>query len=194
MKQLLVDCDDVLLQWRQGFRHFVAAHHGIETKPEGPKDWCMSEWLGCSPEHAISLVEDFNGSKYFGELISTFGSHTALDYFYASGYNIAVVTSCGCDPASVVRRTRNLTMLFRHLLDDIHCVPLGESKGPVLGQYPEGALWVEDNYQNAVIGLAHGHKPFVIRKSHNAKHELDSIDGITWVDNWVDIMRHVRKI
>lgn len=193
MKTILVDCDDVLLEWKQGFRQFLAVHHKIETAAAGPDDWCMGNWLGCSPERAIELVQEFNASRYFGELVPTFGSMTALNDLYARGWHVAVVTSCGCDPVSVVRRTRNLTLVFRHLIDDIHCVPLGEPKGPVLAAYPEGCFWIEDNYQNAVSGLAHGHKPFVIRKSHNLKHEGESLDGIVWVNSWLDIVRQIPR-
>ena len=193
MKTILVDCDDVLLEWRIGFRQFIASVHKIETDPNGPTTWCMGEWLKQTPEKAIELVQEFNASKFFGELNPTYGSHVALNDLYARGYSIVVITSCGCDPVSVMRRTRNLTMVFRHLIDDIHCVPLGESKGKILAQYPEGSHWIEDNYDNAVTGLAHGHKPFVLRKSHNLRFEGESLEGIVWANSWLDVMHQIPR-
>ena len=150
----------------------------------------MAEWVGRTPDETVALIEEFNASKYFGELIPHPFAVAAMTDLYARGWNIEVVTSCGCDPASVVRRTRNLTLIFKHLISDIHCVPLGTSKIATLSKFDQ-AHWIEDNYENALAGHMVGHKSFVIRQRHNAALEHTSHAGITWVDNLMQIAKQI---
>ncbi|WP_287177941.1 hypothetical protein [Mesorhizobium sp.] len=183
----ILDCDDVLLDWQRGFRHWVYANHGIKPSAKGPKSWSLFTWLGQPEARCMELIAAFNASQGFGELYAMDGAIDAVAKLHAAGHRMTVLTSCSADPVAVRRRKQNLRQVFGVMLNRVVCLDLGESKAGWLEVLNDG-IWIEDNYKNAMMGLKAGHKTFMMRRRHNRDDEKATDSRIVWIDNWRPIV------
>jgi len=187
---LIFDCDDVLLDWIGGFRQYAATRlqHSVTGEPQS---WHMGEWLGCSDEVAFELVEEFNASIHFGRLEAVDGAREVIEDVLnlvrerTSDYRLHVVTSCSSEASTVHLRRDNIEKVFgKGTFDTIHCLDLGQPKTKVLRAWPEGSVWIEDNYKNALMGADVGHRTFIRKRPHNAEYQELHDDRLTWFETW----------
>lgn len=188
MTHILLDCDDVLLNWLEGFASYCSAKLDRDVCPHGPDDWVMDKWLGTEPHETIQLIEEFNSSDDFGKLSPVEGAQGALMPFSSrTAVRFHVVTSCSSDWDTVEMRKRNLKAYFGGIFDSVHCLDLGQSKETLLHAFEPG-IWVEDNLKNALIGVKAGHKTFMRQTSHNHRHRAEAeAAGITWFTHWDEL-------
>ncbi|UUV43245.1 phosphatase [Rhodobacter phage RcCWillis] len=186
-RTIIFDCDDVLLDWQDGFRSWMLRNHGLVLDQSGPSSWNMDEWVGAP---ALPFVKQFNSSIAFGDLSAYAGAKRAVSALYASGHNLHVITACSDDPATIRRRELNLDRIFGDVFTSIICVPLGASKADALVNLPTG-VWIEDNVDHALTGHKIGHKAFVLRRNHNFAREnaTCNLSGLHWVDDFEPILR-----
>lgn len=186
-KSILFDCDDVLLDWIGAFRTYAAIR--LERNINGePDSWNMGGWLGTSDVVARELISEFNASKAFGDLTAVDGAIDQINKFSAYPYNMHVITSCSSDPATVKLRRENLTAVFGDVFESIHCLDLGESKLKVLQAWAPGAIWVEDNYKNALLGINAGHEVFIRTRPHNVEFRELHDSKVSWFSNWSEFL------
>lgn len=183
----ILDCDDVLLDWRRGFRHWIFANYGIKPASDPSISWGLAAWLGVPEARSMELIAEFNGSQAFGELYAMDGAIDAVAKLHAAGHRMTVLTSCSADPVAVRRRKQNLRQVFGVMLNRVVCLDLGESKAGWL-EVLNGGIWIEDNYKNAMMGLKAGHKTFMMRRRHNRDDEKDTDSRIVWIDDWRPII------
>ncbi|ARB06132.1 phosphoglycolate phosphatase [Dinoroseobacter phage vB_DshS-R5C] len=189
---VLLDCDDVLLNWLDGFRKYVAAKRGVEICERGPTDWVMDEWLGTEPHETIQLIEEFNASPAFGKLEPVEGAQDAIRMMgVMSDYHVRmhVITSCSSDWATVEMRKTNLREHYGfNTFDSVHCLDLGQSKESILHAFDAPCLWIEDNIKNALLGVKAGHRVVMRQTSHNVRHRADAESaGIVWIEHWNEL-------
>ena len=191
MRQIIFDCDDVLLNWIAGFRQYAATRlqHSVVGEPQS---WMMGEWLGCTNEAAFELVEEFNAGPHFGRLEAVEGAQqgiydlTALRVNYLT--RLHVVTSCSSDAATVRLRRDNLEDVFgKQTFDSIHCLDLGQPKTKILQAWEPGTIWVEDNYKNAVMGADVGHRVLIRKRPHNLEYQDLHDERLTWFEHWSEL-------
>jgi hypothetical protein len=184
---IIIDCDDVLLDWQRGFRSWLFAHHNIRPDEGGPSSWSLAGWLGVPEARCIELIAGFNESTRFGELYAFPDAIEAVARLKANNHEMTVLTSCSNDPAVTARRKENLRREFDGAFDRIVCLGLGESKADWLKVLRSG-IWIEDNYKNAMMGYDAGNKTFVMRRRHNRSDEKTSNPNLVWVDDWRPIV------
>ncbi|QXN72200.1 phosphatase [Rhodobacter phage RcRios] len=189
---IIFDCDDVLLDWQEGFRLWMLATNGVRLDPAGPQSWDMDEWIG---EPALPFIERFNASSSFGDLRSCMGAKAAVAQLYAAGHELHVVTACSADPAIIFRRERNLDRVFGDVFASIVCVPLGFPKSEALSKIAESTsqpiIWIEDNHKNALAGRALGFDCWMMRRPHNLSHEAFSPLDMKWADDFDPILERL---
>lgn len=196
-RYVLLDCDDILVDYAGmrsgGMRRHLREVRGIIADPRGPCDWNMSKWMGVDKKTMLEIITEFNErSPAFAELEPIEGAVEGIAALRSEGYLPVVVTSSSTAPHAVQRRHDNLRAVFGEgAFHAIHCVPVGESKESYLKMYP-ASPWVEDNYENALIGRQCGHAPVVRRTRQNAKFEAIAPEDVPFVDGWDDILAHVR--
>jgi 5'(3')-deoxyribonucleotidase len=185
---IILDCDDVLLDWVGGFWEFCEEKTGNRLDRRGPMGWCMASWVGVSPEQSVGFVKEFNASSLFGQLHATPGAQETMKEI-ASANELHVITSCSSAPAVVELRTHNLKEAFGDIFSSITCLDLGTPKTAELMKHPS-SVWVEDNVGNAVIGANLGHDTFVRRVQHNRLQEVnkDCLGKVTWFTDWTEIL------
>lgn len=184
---IILDCDDVMLDWIGGFWDFCEEKTGNRMDRRGPMGWCMSTWIGVSPEQSMELVKEFNGSERFGNLQATDGAAETLKGL-AETYELHVITSCSADPTTVALRENNLKEAFGDIFTSITCLNLGIPKAAELEKHPD-SVWIEDNVRNALLGAELGHNTFVRRVQHNRQQEAnkDCQGKVTWFSDWDEI-------
>lgn len=188
MSIILLDADDVLLDWIGGFRQYAAERLGHKVVGE-PQSWHMGEWLGSTDEVALELVGEFNSSHAFGELGAVEGSKPIIEQMRMDDeMRLHVITSCSSDDETVRLRRSNLEDLFGiGTFDSIHCLDLGQSKASILKAFEPGALWVEDNYKNAVLGADAGHIVLLRERPHNREYRDINDPRINWFTTWEEL-------
>jgi len=191
---VLLDVDEVLLDWFSGFAPFAEKILGRSLPPEGPLQFDMTRWLGFTDRRdTISLVRSFNdreetGSDRLKPIPGAVEGVAALKEF---GYRLVVVTSFTDHPASVSRRQANLDRVFGiGAFEDMVCIPLGGCKRDSLAKFPSGA-WIDDLPGNVLAGHAAGHDAAVLDAHHNTS-ERDAFmrdHGLPWLLDWGQLLR-----
>lgn len=188
---VLLDCDDVLLNWLDGFGSYCSDKLGKEVCPRGPDDWVMDKWLGTEPHETIQLIEEFNTSEQFGQLLPVEGAVRNVHSIIAALgplVRLHVITSCSSELETVRLRKANLRRYFGPIFDAVHCLDLGQSKAKILNAFDAPCVWFEDNLKNALLGVEAGHRTFMRQTSHNARHRADAeAGGVTWFTHWDEI-------
>ncbi len=182
---IVLDCDDVLLDWLGGFRNWASEHLG--RKIEGmPDDWHMETWLGVTEDVCVEMIREHNASEAFGNLKAVPGARKVVNR-WARFYNLHVVTSCSSDPQTVRMRKDNLHREFGDVFDAIHCLDLGQPKDKLLQAFRPGSTWIEDNYKNAMLGAKVGLQPFMRERPHNLQFRELKDDGVVWFKEWTEL-------
>lgn len=187
---IILDCDDVLLDWIKRFRLFATDRLGRELPEAGPGSWRMSEWLGVDDDMALVLIVEFNASHHFAFLEPVEGAQEVIAHL-ARKHTLHVVTACASDPETIERRELNLERHFGRVFDSVLCLDLGQSKAAALRGFPPG-IWIEDNYKHAVAGVHAGHRTLLRRRPHNFSLEAESIPEITWFTEWSEVLAHIE--
>lgn len=181
---IVLDCDDVLLDWREGFMRWMKTLRGIELDPNGPRSWNMDKWVG---EPAMPFVVDFNKSMTFANLKPMYDARKAVASLYAAGYKLHVVTSCGASSSLTARwRERNLDACFGDVFSSLTCLDMGQSKQEALKALKlinplANPVYVEDNIDHANAAADLGYETYMVRRRHNTSFEGQH-DGHCWRD------------
>lgn len=199
MTHFILDCDDVLLDWQNGFTTYLA-DRDIGLDPAGPQVWNLAEWIGCSDEAARSWVARFNGSASFGKLAAMPGARDVVWALRDAGHTISVLTACG-DAVGIPRmRVQNLATVFgSDTFRSITILDLGTSKFDALVRaatcHGENIVFVEDSFRHAQSGVEACIKSYCLRRSHNRRDEAENpASGVIWIDDLGEVAaRHINK-
>jgi len=191
--QVLLDCDDVLLDWIAGFIPFARNRLKLDIDPRGPGQFDLTPWLktGSSAE-TLEILRLFNeGSDTgFSTLPPIPGAVEAIRELREMGLTLRVITSCSANPSVRRRRRSNLENIFgSDVFDEIICLDMGVSKADALRAQPLSA-WIEDLPKNALEGHLIGHKACVLAAHHNGpdREGFVSNHDVPWFDNWEQVM------
>lgn len=193
MATILFDCDDVLLNWAAGYRKYLLEHHGVSTNGERPASWNMQAWTGLDKARIGSTIGHFNEqTEAFGELEPVPGAVEGIRKLSAEGHELVVITSCSDEVACIERREWNLINEFGDVFSELTCLPRHISKFDALAKYAP-SLWVEDNFDNACVGLEVGHRSMMLEYPHNLNFKPTSPEGIVWHAGWGELMLGIER-
>ena len=186
MRTILLDCDDVLLNWLDGFRAHIMSKLGRDICEHGPEKWAMHDWLGVDEHDVPAHIADFNSSPLFGNLDPIDGAVRMIGALSETA-DLHVITSCSSDDDTWNMRHENLKRHFGPVFSSLECLSLGQSKAESLARYSGNVVWVEDNLRNALLGVELGHRTYLRRTSHNARFEPTTDKRITWFSHWDEL-------
>jgi phosphoglycolate phosphatase-like HAD superfamily hydrolase len=200
MTHVILDCDDVLLDWQVSFVSFMA-DQGVMLNPLGPDSWDLSEWMGMPSGACRRWIEIFNASHHFTSLKATDGAKAVVTALKTAGHESTVLTSCGTDRDVMRGRHENLRSQFGSRWVDpfkeVIFLPLGASKLTFLRKLTarhNDVVFVEDNYTHALAGVEAGATSYCLRRSHNRSQEQWWLnDGVIWVDSIADFHEHFSQ-
>lgn len=190
MRPIICDCDGVLLDWETGFRRWLVAECIANPSPDGPVSWDMDSWVG---QPAAPLVERFNASEKFGQLLPMRFAIESVIALHKRGHPLFVLTSCSSEATIANRRRANLERFFGNRFESITCLDLGQKKASHLEALRDElgpCFWVEDHPGHGRAGYAAGHSVYMKRHNHNRSAETSDCP-LTWVDDWREIKSHI---
>lgn len=185
---VLVDCDDVLLQWTKGFQLFFEHKHKRKLDPNGPASYDLSSWTGLIQEEVFKELKEFNEHSWeFGCLPPVESAVSAIRNLHSMYMvDFVSISSCSTKSQTVALRHANLYHVFGDVFKHVHCVDLRTGKATHLADY-RPTFWVEDNVDNAMMGLEYGHKSIVLKTSQNIALQKESDKRLIWCDTWKEI-------
>jgi len=193
-RPVILDCDDVLLDWCDGFSSWMRGAKGLDL-PGKPHTWDLSHWTGLPAAETRAAVEEFNRSIDFAWLRSIDGAVPALVDLCLKGHPLFVLTSCSAEAKVRDARIENLSRNFGSNIlppDKVFCLPLGANKQNHLRALRDlygSCHWIEDNFHHALDGHAIGHQSIMMRRPHNREHERSEIGGtVEWASDWQDAL------
>lgn len=188
-KTILVDVDDTILHWRDGFMKY-AIEHGY--KPLENKEWVfdIGEAFGLKRHVTEQLITDFNSGHWrFGALDTLPDAKEVLNDLHRNhGYRFVAISSCMSHPTVVALRRVNLHHSFGDMFDEVHCLDLHEHKESYLSKY-EPTFWVEDRGEQADAGIKTGHTSFLLNRPWNR--HFQSHPSVIRCNNWFEIKEYI---
>lgn len=185
---ILIDCDGVLLLWRDSFKLYMQhqGHEWLNVKD----DYRVAQHFNLSVDEVYQHMKRFNdGHWLFGTLKPIEDAVSGMKTLSKMGYRFIAITSCSSNPTSKVLRQANLYNIFGDVFDDVHCVPIYESKKPHLAEY-EPTFWIEDNFKNCVDGIKYGHTGILLTQIWNRIYEDNDIKRC---DKWPEIVDFIEE-
>ena len=177
---ILTDCDGVLLNWTYAFDVWLQQHGHVRLRTD---TYCLQETYGITAAQKKEYVKTFNESAAMGFLPPL---RDAMFYVHElhtkHGFVFDVITSMSRNPYAVKLREMNLQKLFGTAINKLVCLDTGEDKTEALSEYKDSRLlWVEDKYENAVLGNELGLSSVIMEHDYNMKEDMsDLFVAKTW--------------
>ena len=182
-QKILTDCDGVLLNWEESFHQWMTAR-GYNKVQYGTYDLAVAYDL--HKDHKHDVVREFNASAWMCCLPQFRDALSGVARLVEAGYVFDVITSMSLDPYAKRLRQQNLDTLFGAApWNKLVCLDTGADKDAALEPYRDsGMFWIEDKWENAVLGADLGLRSVLITHDHNR----DNHDPrITRVNTWNEI-------
>lgn len=179
-QRILTDCDGVLLNWEESFHKWMTAR-GYNKVVHGTYDLAVAYDLHRENKHDV--VKEFNNSAWMCCLPQFRDALSGVARLVEAGYVFDVITSMSLDPYSKKLRQQNLDTLFGSASwNSLVCLDTGADKDAALEPYRNtGLWWIEDKWENAVLGADMGLRSIVITHDHNRDQRDDRIIRVnTW--------------
>lgn len=190
---IVLDCDDTIVKYTDGLREYIIKYY--DFNPVGyPSDYILSEWIGCTDDETIEILENFNyHSHEFGLLEPIdFYVRSALLELHNRGIKLIILSKCGNKGHATVLRKVNLQYVFGDIFHEFILIDPLESKKYYLRKLKETyniLAFIDDNSDNVQIGLKMGLETIMYNREHNYKYQGESYA----FKNWLTIMEHLEK-
>ncbi len=185
---ILLDVDDVLLEWRKGFEEYLIKSLPITYKKIIDGYETIDVALLTGDTIVMSPALEFNEILEFSQLKPIDNAVKYVRQLHEDGFKMSCITACGTKKITRKLRKYNLDRYFGDIFENIEHVNIGETKRYILQQYKK-AFWVEDNLLNCMIGESIGHIPILMNKPYN-----QSNDDVIRVDNWQEIYGVIKGL
>lgn len=185
---VVLDCDDVVLDWHKGFIEYVEANTPHKLNHNHPHDsWDMWDWFYDLPkERFTELVVEFNG--YPRVLQPTEMARPALLDLYYAGNELVVLTSFGGCPIQTKFRQDYLKVVFGDIFKEIIVLPLGYCKKDSLKKL-NPRVFIEDNKAHAEKAIDLGIRTYLVSTTYN-----QGCEGAIYVSNLYEASELENKI
>lgn len=163
---LILDTDDVLLDWTGGFASWCLRNQYIsfsEDVSKRPENWVFLSGKSID-EHVLefNISPDFERLEelpYARELVKTASKNKRID-------NIVVISACGTgEQVTEEMRRRQLVNTFGEVFHSIHILPIGACKKPLISSLGVESILFDDSWR------------------HITRHSDAGRTGV-WVDYW----------
>ena len=184
-KVILVDCDGVLIDWEYAFDVWMV-HHGHKIVDKSAYN--IADRYNIAD--GKSMIRMFNESAHIGFLPPLRDAIYYVKKLHEEhGYVFHVITSLSNDQNAQRLRTINLERLFgKTVFEKYVYLDTGADKDKALDVYRgTECYWVEDKFENAMVGSTRGLNSLLVAHNHNAAAaEYKNLD-VKRVQNWKEI-------
>lgn len=170
MRLAILDCDGVLLNWRDSFALWSVENKFLRSQD----DWNPNEWVfepQCDTPIS-KLIEIFNSTYHISKLPPIQDAINGVKYLKEKGYDLKVCTAFSNSYQAMKMREENLNNVFgKGTFTDVFSVPLGSSKLDIIGKYDfDDTVYIEDTPSALNLALDIGYSPnnlFLIPHPYN---------------------------
>ena len=188
-KQILIDCDGVLLEWSNTFIEYMKTEEN-SAYLGGLIRYNIENFFDMPKDAVIDKIIKFNDGHWrFGTLTPYKDATKAISILAELGYSFVVITSCSTESKVVNLRRANLYNIYGDVFEKIHCIGLYKSKIEMLQQY-EPTFWIEDTLSHAIDGANIGHKAILLNHEWN-QDNIENSDAVHRCMNWAEIVEYV---
>lgn len=172
MKTIITDVDGVLLNWGDGFDYWLQhTKHIACTHSHTPNTYGMGDKYDLSDGQILELIDEFNGTPYFGELSPIRDAADIIPWLVNSDDYAVGWLSCGAPTKNPMlaynRRNANIRAVFGVGITG-ELLGLRCSKIDSLKQYdPNTSVFVEDSLSHALDGANLGFETFLMDFPYN---------------------------
>ena len=151
MSTIILDCDGVLLNWRDSFNRWCIENGFFKNDNSWP-DWdyryqpyIQSEYASI-PGFDLTLGKLFAESYHISKLPPITGAVEAVRKMYYSGHSLKIITSFSDNYMSKKMRERNLVNVFGNVFEEMVALPFRASKLERLAAFnkQDHCVYVED--------------------------------------------------
>lgn len=178
---ILTDVDNTILHFSDAFQAWLERKGHVPVGADIRDTNSICDYLGCDRETTEDLIRDFSTSPEMGWLEPEPCAKKVVPYLKGLGYDFIAITACHDHPSTIARRFRNLEHVFGFHWP-LHVTGLGGDKLPFLENY-RPSYWVEDHWENAVLGADAHHTSFILDRPYNQGHD----DRVRRVRDWHEI-------
>lgn len=191
IKNIIVDVDEVLLDWLGGFSNYLKKNHGIITDGK-PDDFCLNSWVGLPDSETKRLVDRFNSNDQGFAVLKPLGnSEKYLPMLYNDGFKITALSACSNSRDTFNRRQYNLLSIYGSIFEKIILVNRREEKYDYLKSTTKSYV-IEDNYDTALIAYENGHMVFLMDQPYNRLF-FNRSEEMVRVNDWKTIFQMISK-
>lgn len=146
-RTIILDIDDTMVNWREGFADWLRSRHGVSAPRENLHSYQFCyDLLELHGRFCFDVwVNEFNESEAFGNLTIKDHVDSVICELRTQGYKIVAISSCGDSQKTHDRRMENIG----HLVDTLHCLPLLGDKEQALRFYKnEAFMFLDDSMEH----------------------------------------------
>lgn len=170
---MLVDCDGVLLNWKDPYKRWMKQNQDLFTGFE---------------HYEHRSIRMFNESWHFGNLPPYKDAVKVLkNHYSAHGVKLHVVTACGSTQATRQMREQNLHNVFgEEIISGITFTEFNACKKEALKPWHDTLMtWVDDSPRNYTAGVEVGLTSFLM---HDHEYGCEGIDEEYIISNWSNLL------
>jgi len=190
-KILIVDIDDVVLDWTASFDKYIRKFHGYDGVPLGENPKRLPDILNCSREKVISIMEEHNTSSRFKNLKNFKDSKELLllNTYFEKVYSI---TSCGKSDQIRQNRLENLMVAIPCFIDELICLDFYEHKHEeiieIINNHKDSEIYMlDDNVIDIEFAISKGVNGIVYKSAF-----YDS-KGLITVNSCKEFIRYIKS-
>lgn len=202
-KIIILDCDGVLLNWRDTYVDWLAKFGLIGEEDKASYHFKDAITVPGDPEYKLkdgqfadALSEIFNQTYLLSKLPPNPGAIQAIRELSEAGYVLKVVSSYTTQFEAMKSREYNLKSVFGNVFQEITSLPLHASKEEYLSKQDKNAYFVEDSLGNLLSAEKVGFRPdhlFLIPALWNNKPYQENRAGTRGIIrcDWDQITRQI---
>lgn len=194
---IVMDVDQVLLDYASRLREFVNAKHGKVIIGHS-LEWDLTEWLQVEdPCETQPILEEFSRSYEFGTLDAFPGADVVLHNLLRSGYRLIALTACGTNPLTMALRKVNMFHRFGDIFEQVHFVEFTDSKSDKLldiGKSYDIKVFIDDKPQNILDAIYDtGQVRNILMKApHNRKFREVGHPDVDYAFSWYECEQLIK--
>lgn len=203
-RAVILDCDEVLLNWPQAFVNFHNIYHNTNVQ-YGPYFEAIENLFQVEHRNLDPIMRQFNVSDEFGKLDAMPGARMFVNWLVEFNkqqennndrISVFLITKCGTSEQTQKLREKNLLELFGDEFEyDITYLDIHESKKDKLAEIHsdyQTLCFVDDYTSNCDVGHAIGIPTYAIRTYHN-EHLEEKKTWLRWRNALTCVLSTMRK-
>jgi len=201
--RIITDIDDVWFKWLHGLTGWVKINKNVSPIKENyaTYDYILNRNNYYSKDISDGTIHgwvmEYNSSED-SDLVPLYENSKEVLNELSTKHEMVAIT-CNHE-----RRVRLLNDKFPKVFEKIYVTKTHKEKYDILKKYNK-SIWLEDRYENSLMGLDLGHYCVLMSKKHNLKFEdkikkfenfkkKDNGKFICRVDNYTELLEYINNV